>query len=98
MHRPVRFRLLLAAIHFLVLSIAPGAYDNASAQFTIVDSSQPDLVKNPANEQAEILAGIVRGTGQNWICAHATASLERTYDGGSGGWLVAPVIENDGNF
>jgi tetratricopeptide (TPR) repeat protein len=88
MHRPVRLRLVPAAILFLVVSIAPGAFDNASAQFAMVDSSQPDLVKKPANEQAEILAGIVRGTGQNWICAHATASLERTYDGGSGGWLV----------
>jgi tetratricopeptide (TPR) repeat protein len=88
MHRAVRFRLLLVAIHILAFSIALGGFDNASAQFAIVDSSQSDLIRKPASEQAEILAGIVRGTGQKWICAHATASLERTYDGGSAGWLV----------
>jgi tetratricopeptide (TPR) repeat protein len=88
MHCPVCFRVLLVAAHMLLLSVVAGMFNSVSAQFMIVDSSQSDLVKRPANEQAEILAGIVRGAGRNWACTHATASLERTYDEGSGGWLV----------
>jgi hypothetical protein len=88
-YRPVRFRLSLAAVALLPLSIGLGALSNASAQIITVETSQPDLVKKSASEQAEILAGIVRGTWKTSKCAHATASLEKTYTGGAGGLCFA---------
>lgn len=61
---------------------------SAAAQMMIVDTAQADLVKKSGAEQSKILASIVRGSGTNAKCATARASLEKTYNTGSGGWLV----------
>jgi tetratricopeptide (TPR) repeat protein len=61
----------------------------APAQFFTTETpTQPELLQAPAATQGEKLAGVVRRTSLNRKCSSARVSLEKTFDNGSGAWLV----------
>jgi len=60
----------------------------ARAQFATNTPTQSELVNLDTAAQGAALADIVRGTWKGAKCPQAKASLEKTFDGGVGGWLV----------
>ena len=75
---------LLAAALACLLALP----DIASAQFTTDTPTQSEVLKLPEVEQSTRLAEVVRRTQQNRKCAQAKVSLEKSFDDGTGGWLV----------
>ncbi len=63
---------------------APTAY----AQLATTTPAQADLIKLDSAAQATALAAVVRAGWKNAPCAQATASLEKNFNGGVGGWLI----------
>ena len=86
----IALRILASCLS--VLMMVPQA---ALAQIVPVNTVQPELVKRSQSDQAGLLAGIVRKSSKDRACAQATASLEKTYDNGSGGWLVSCAENQD---
>ena len=60
----------------------------ASAQITIVDTSQALLRSEPKTVQAKKLEEIVQRAWKGRACTQATISLEKTFKEQAGGWLV----------
>jgi Flp pilus assembly protein TadD len=66
------------------LIVAKTAY----AQLATGVPTQSEVLKLPGPAQGAQLAEVVRKTLPNRKCSQAQASLEKTFDGGMGGWLV----------
>jgi tetratricopeptide (TPR) repeat protein len=72
-----------------------GAPAATRAQIAMTTPAQADLVKLDGPAQAATLAEVVRGGWKGAKCAQATASLEKSFDRGVGGWLVQCVEGTD---
>jgi tetratricopeptide (TPR) repeat protein len=60
----------------------------ATAQFSQTNATQRVLAEKPEADQAATLAEAVRKAWPSQKCSLASASLEKNYDKGDGGWLV----------
>jgi tetratricopeptide (TPR) repeat protein len=85
--RGVRYGLSAVIVCFgcvASLIVARTAY----AQFATGVPTQSEVLKLPGSAQGAQLAEVVRKTLPNRKCSQARVSLEKTFDGGMGGWLV----------